>query len=118
MKAREEKELTTENTEGTESKIKSLFRKNHIKVDDVRLEFAFECGGVKYFEPTDLNLFPWQRMLAATQAYAKMSIGLKAEEEIRKSGSLKALRFSFGCARTVYLAVRFPADIPLCIHKD
>lgn len=70
-------------------KLKHLFSKktDFRKVDDVRLEFAFEVGGVKYYEPNDLNLFPWQRMLSATSAYNKMSIGIR-EEDIRYASTL------------------------------
>jgi hypothetical protein len=70
-------------------KLSKLFRKSHDfhKVGDIRLEYAFTIGGVKYYEPTDLNLFPWQRMLAATEAYNKMQLGVR-EQDIRYSSNI------------------------------
>lgn len=64
-------------------KLSHLFRKPTFrKVDDIRMEEAFTIGGIKYYEFPDLNMFPWQRMLAATQAYNKLTIGIK-EEDLR-----------------------------------
>lgn len=70
-------------------KLSHLFRKKATfkKVDDVRLDFAFEVGGIKYYEATDLNMLPYDRFLAATTAFDKLAIGIH-EPDIRKALSM------------------------------
>lgn len=59
-------------------KLSHIFRKryNFKKVENIRLEYAFEVEGIKYFEPSDLNAFPWQRCLSMTNCFNKLQLGL------------------------------------------
>ncbi len=63
-------------------RFRKLFRpKNDFtKIEDVRLEYAFTLKGVKYYEPQDLNNFPWQRSLAATFAFNKLQVGVYPDD--------------------------------------
>lgn len=63
-------------------KLSHIFRKRYDfkNIEKVRLKLAFEVDGIKYYEPSDLNNFPWQRSLAATFAFNKLQLGVYPDD--------------------------------------
>jgi hypothetical protein len=59
-----------------------IFRKraNFKNIEGVKLQYAFDIDGIKYYEPADLNMAPWQRALSATSAFNKLQIGVYPED--------------------------------------
>lgn len=58
-------------------RVKSLFQKSKPTYKtEFNTTFAFECGGIKYFEFTDLNNLPYQRGLEALTFFQELQNGI------------------------------------------